>query len=251
MGVRGATGLVAALLVWLVPTSGAAAEPRVERGGGDSGTVGTEITVPGAPGRSGQGVPEQASVVSARGPAPCTFRPLSPEEALAAGLLSPDDGGVENLWDTGGQYVLRDCRASGGSQLVMWVPDVEGSASPAGVGSVTPEVLAQEARSTLQLPEPAVGVSPDGANQNPALVNLPTWWWVTNGDEMTQRTALGGVWAEVTAEPVSSAWVSGRSALVSASPTCRGCARTSPGAVLTPTSGPTRPRRPRSRSFGR
>lgn len=59
------------------------------------------------------------------------------------------------------------------------------------------------------LPSPEVGVSPDGANDNPALVNLPTWWWANNASILSQRTAAGPVWAEVTAEPVSSSWVAG------------------------------------------
>ena len=102
--------------------------------------------------------------------------------------------------------MLRDCTASGGGRVVLWVPDGADSPAPAGAVLVTPAMLAQEARNTLQLPEPAVGVNPDGLNQNPALVNLPTWWWVTNGEPLTQRTSLGGVWAEVTAEAVASTW---------------------------------------------
>lgn len=103
--------------------------------------------------------------------------------------------------------MLRDCSASGGGRLVMWVPENGGVEAPPGAVLVTPAMLAQEARNALQLPEPAVGVSPDGLNENPALVNLPTWWWVTNGEPLTQRTSLGAVWAEVTAEAVASAWV--------------------------------------------
>lgn len=92
---------------------------------------------------------------------------------------------------------------------MLWIPAVDGAAAPAGVPLVSPALLAQEARNSLQLPNPTVGVSPDGANQNPALVRLPTWWWVTNGEPLVQRTALGPVWAEVTAEAVSSVWVAG------------------------------------------
>ncbi len=196
----------------LLAASPAVADPVVVDGG--EGRVKTGIQTPATPGGAapvGVGAGAGDSVVPARGETaanPCSYRPLTPEQALAAGLLSPDDGGAENLWDTGGAYMLRDCRAAGGNRQVLWVPDNEGgTAGPPGVPAVTPDVLAQEARNTLQLPEPTVGVSPDGLNENPALVNLPTWWWVTNGDPLTQRTSLGGVWAEVTAEATSSAWV--------------------------------------------
>jgi len=92
---------------------------------------------------------------------------------------------------------------------VVWIPDGTPGAAPLGVLVVTPAMLAVEARGRLQLPVPVVGVSPDGVNENPALVNLPTWWWVENPGVLTQRTQAGSVWAEVTAAPVSSAWVAG------------------------------------------
>ncbi|WP_340288505.1 hypothetical protein [Aquipuribacter hungaricus] len=121
-------------------------------------------------------------------------------------MRSPDDGGVDNVERVEGSYVSRDCTASGGGRAVLWVPAGDG-AVPAGVPAVTAAMLAQEARNSLQLPTPAVGVNPDGLNGNPALVNLPTWWWVTNAEPLTQRTAVGPVWAEVSAQPVTSVWV--------------------------------------------
>lgn len=203
-------GAGVAVSALLLPITSAAAEPVVERGGGDSGTVGTEIVVPGTAPRSETGGRVGASPASNTGTtAPCTYKPLTPAQALAAGLLSPDDGGVDNLPDSGGSFVLRDCTPSGGGRLVMWVPDAQGAAAPGGVVAVTPGMLAQEARNLLRLPTPDVGVNPDGSRGNPALVHLPTWWWVSNGDALTQRTSLGTVWAEVTAEPASSVWVAG------------------------------------------
>lgn len=203
-------GAGVAVGVLLLPITSAAADPVVQRGGGDSGTVGTEIVVPGTQPRSETGGGAGASPASNTGTtAPCTYKTLSPEQALAAGLLSPDDGGVENLPDSGGSFVLRDCTPSGGSRLVMWVPDAQGAAAPSGVVAVTPGMLALEARSLLRLPTPDVAVNPDGLRGNPALVNLPTWWWVSNHDALTQLTSVGAVWAEVTAEPVSSVWVAG------------------------------------------
>ena len=200
------------LIVMLLGTSPAAANPTVTPDGGDG--VATGIQTPGASGNPGVGSGGGASNVGAGssgggGSAPCSYTALTPAEALAAGLLSPDNGGVDNVQRTDGSFVRRDCTASGGGQTVLWVPAGDGAGAPAGVPVVTPAMLAQEARNLLQLPTPAIGVNPDGANQNPALVRLPTWWWVTNGEPLTQRTAVGSVWAEVTAEAVSSTWVAG------------------------------------------
>ncbi len=201
-------GAAVVLSTALLPIAPAFAEPQVGRRGTDD-QVETVVTAPGSPGSEAQGGGAVQAGSGGGGGAPaCTYTALTPEQALAAGLRSPDDGGVDNVQRTDGSYVSRDCTASGGGRTVLWVPAGDG-AGPAGVPAVTPAMLAQEARNSLQLPTPTVGVNPDGANGNPALVNLPTWWWVTNGDSLTQRTAVGSVWAEVTAEPVSSTWVTG------------------------------------------
>lgn len=201
-----------AVVLWaalLLPAAPAAAEPRVERGSKDGGRVETVVTVPGATtpsGRGGRAVPALSGGAGAGGAPACKYTALSPEQALVAGLRSPDAGGVDNVQRSDGSYMSRDCTASGGGRSVLWLPAGDGAA-PAGVPAVTPAMLAQEARDSLQLPAPTVGVNPDGQDDNPALVNLATWWWVTNGTPLTQRTTLGVVWAEVTAEPVSSVWV--------------------------------------------
>ena len=184
------------LIVMLLGTSPAAANPTVTPDGGDG--VATGIQTPGASGNPGVGSGGGTSNVGAGssgggGSAPCSYTALTPAEALAAGLLSPDNGGVDNVQRTDGSFVRRDCTASGGGQTVLWVPAGDGAGASAGVPVVTPAMLAQEARNLLQLPTPAIGVNPDGANQNPALVRLPTWWWVTNGEPLTQRTAVGSV----------------------------------------------------------
>lgn len=184
----------------------AAAEPVVTPGG--EGGIDTEIVVPGSPGGTSRGPSEGggAQPVGDSGPPPCSYRGITHLEAAAAGLAAPD-GNPENLARGGGSYHLRECVTGG--RTVVWIPDGTPGSAPLGVPVVTPEMLALEARSRLQLPVPAVGVSPDGANDNPALVNLPTWWWVVNPGALTQRTQAGSVWAQVTAEPVASSWVAG------------------------------------------
>lgn len=203
---RGSVGAVLGCLLVLGTSSHAAADPVVSPGGGNSGTVGTVITIPGTPGgqAAGRG---GVQPVSSSGPPACTYSVLTPEQAIVAGMPVPDAGGVENVATAAGAYYLRDCLASG--RGLVWIPDAIGGAAPLGVPVVTQAELALEVRNRLQLPVPQVGVSPDGANQNPALVNLPTWWWVSNTAELTQRTEAGPVWAEVTAEAVSTSWTAG------------------------------------------
>lgn len=206
IAVVGITSLVALLL----PAGPAVADPVVVDGG--EGRVKTGIQLPASPGRVSEG-DTAATVVSVGERAAtthCSSRRLTPLEARAAGLLSPGDGGVDAFPSNGnGYFELHNCAAPSGGRLIRWVPEEEGAVPPSGAVLLTPAMLAQDIHNTLELPEPAVGVSPDGLNDNPALVNLPTWWWVTNGAAMTQRTQLGSVWAEVTAEPVSSAYVAG------------------------------------------
>lgn len=207
------TAIAAVVTGSLVTLSQAPAveEPRVQCGGSNGTNIETVVRDDGAPGSSGAGGAGAGSAgrpAGVAGGAPsCTYTALTAEEALAAGLPSPDDGGPANVQRDQGAYARRDCTASGGARTLLWVPSGDAGAVPAGVPAVTPALLAAEARNSLELPAPEVGVNPDGLDHNPALVNLPTWWWVENGQPITQRTAVGPVWAEVTAQPVASTWV--------------------------------------------
>ena len=185
----------------------AMAEPIVVPGGG-SGDVETIITVPGSAGTNRAGSAGEFVGSTGDAPPPCTYEQLSPEQAIVAGLWAPDGGGAGNLAQSGGSYYQRDCSASGGGRVIVWIPEGAPGAVPAGVPVVTPAELALEARNRLQLPTPEFGVSPDGLHDNPALVNLPTWWWITNAEaSLSQRTQAGPVWAEVTADPYATSWV--------------------------------------------
>lgn len=77
---------------------------------------------------------------------------------------------------------------------------------PVGPAPTTPAVLAQRAENLLPLPTPE-------ADHNPTdvLTGLATWWWVPPAQWRTlrQQTAVGGLWAVVTARPTSSTWDAG------------------------------------------
>lgn len=74
---------------------------------------------------------------------------------------------------------------------------------------IEPEQLALEAREHLEIPEPEVDRNPKAAGLDQAtLVNVPTWFWVTDPDavggedgELSVRASIPeyGIWAEVTA----------------------------------------------------
>ncbi len=74
---------------------------------------------------------------------------------------------------------------------------------------ITPGELAQQAFNSLQLPHPEVGLSPDSGPGRYQLVGFPTWWWVENFEPVSQRTAAGAVWAQVTATPLYSTFDGG------------------------------------------
>ncbi len=111
-------------------------------------------------------------------------------------LPLPDPSTVHGTWWQ--QY----CNGNGWAGLPILVPNAAGQN-----GQVTPATLAQRAVNKLPLPAPEVRRNPAGD----ALVNLATWWWLDPAQwrPLKQRTAVGPVWAEVTAKPVRSVWDAG------------------------------------------
>ena len=103
--------------------------------------------------------------------------------------------------DGPGGWVVRRC--SDGTLGTAWVarPSV----------SVVAEQLAQRATNRLPLPLPSPKFNPSRpSSAGPAtLVAIPTWFWVDGWTPVRQRTQAGGVWAEVTATPVSATWFPG------------------------------------------
>lgn len=154
------------------------------------GRVGTTVTAPGTPGTQSDGDPTGGSSSSSSGVS-CTWKAESDFSQQVFQWIGTDSKGT---W--------YDVTCSDGSYYPgVYVPPATGNIPPA---VVLAGALAKTAANTLVLPKPQVRRNPAG----PALVNLPTWWWVDQAQwsPLRQRTAAGPVWAEVTATPVSTSW---------------------------------------------
>lgn len=153
------------------------------------GVVGTTVTAPGTP-PSTSPAGNGGSTSSDNG-VTCTWTAESDYSQQLFQWLGSDPNGT---W--------YDVSCSDGTNYAgVYVPPATGNIPPA---VVLAGALARSAANTLVLPRPAVRRNPVG----PALVNLPTWWWVDPGQwvPLRQRTQAGPVWAEVTATPVSTSW---------------------------------------------
>jgi len=203
---RGLT-FAAALASTLVMLPGAIAAPPPIVVSDSHGGVGTTLHQAGTPGGTGKAT-NGADTVRARGAgAACSYADTAVAAVdasvtpVTAGTLNEAAGSGLAGDPTQGRFVTRTC---GGAPTVVWVPN-GAAAGPAGVPLVTPEMLAQDARNLLPIPVPTVAIN--GWGPGASLVQMPTWWWVTNADgTLTQRTSLGAVWAEVTATPTTSTW---------------------------------------------
>ena len=92
-----------------------------------------------------------------------------------------------------------------------WVPDAKAVAAD-------PAVVAQSAVTTLQLPQPAIRLSP--APPAPQLVNVPTWLGLDQGSwaPRSATASVPGLSVTATAKPVRVQWSTGDGAEV----TCTG-----------------------------
>lgn len=130
----------------------------------------------------------------------CTWEKISDDGPLS-------HGGDEASWgNLDGAYWRVTC--PGEPPRTVWVPATEGGAPAAipGIPTVTPRMLALQALREAQLPYPDIATSPPPGT--PLLVRLPTWWWVPNNTQpVTHRVAVGPFWAEVTATPSHTRWI--------------------------------------------
>jgi hypothetical protein len=185
-----------------VGAAGDRSSPVTVTGDYHGGTVSTVIKAAPSPGSAN---PQGSVVSTSRSPA-CSWTQVFVSQAL------PLPGRMRGQRGTWWQ---RWCTSSGYSGQPVFVPNRSGQAVRL---SLTPGQLAERAVNQLQLPAPSVGESPRGQ----ALVGLPEWFWVTRSQwaPLRQRTAARGVWAAVTARPVSTVWQpgDGAPALVCAGP---------------------------------
>jgi hypothetical protein len=165
----------------------------------------------------------------------CTNLQLSGFESADLELISPHTGQA-------GSWYFHSCQASGGGliQAPVWLPFQPSRTVQRPV--VSPGVLAQQAYRLLPIPTPELGVNPPA--DQPQLVNLPTWLWVSQATWGT-RTATVSVPGEsvtATATPVQVAWVMGDGSTV----VCNG-----PGSAYDPTRPPDAQRSSCTHTYGR
>lgn len=126
----------------------------------------------------------------------CYYKPTDPSPETVAALGSQPAG-------EGGWY-LKACYSDGpGGEQVIGAPVWVAGTAPV----MSPEVLARQARSRLELPEVVVRLNPSGDQ----LVNLPTWLALDASSWRTRSAtaAVPGVSVTATARPVRATWAMG------------------------------------------
>ncbi len=184
-----------------------AGEPVVVIGG--RGTIDTEITDPGSPGglrRVNKSVHTETTVGvggGGTGSGNAGGRGQRCEYLRLPQLDTPGPPAMQAF-----RYTCDDGSAGHVAVRVGADPAAAADTGPT-VPLITPGELAQQAFNSLQLPAPGVRLSPDSGPGRYQLVGFPTWWWVENFEPVTQRTAAGAVWAQVTATPLYSTFDGG------------------------------------------
>ena len=194
-----AVALAASAGVGLAPQSARADDgPIVVRGDGRR-IVDTRVT---DPGQRGSAAPAGQPVARGGSAIPCRYYKRYYSPSLPGGR-TVDLGGASGSPGGRGQWWLRVC--SDFSAELVFVRD---GRDPNAAAATTPAVLAIRAYNRLVLPSPRPAFNPARpSSAGPATTaHLPTWWWVTDWGTRRQRTAAGGVWAEVTARPLDSEW---------------------------------------------
>ena len=117
---------------------------------------------------------------------------------------SSSQGGAWYVYRCSGQGV-RD----GLYRAPVWIPDVQ---TPGAAPLPSPQQLAEQARSRLRLPSPAIASSPAGTQ----LVRLPTWLWLDRAmwQPQSATASVPGVSVTATATPTSVSWAMGDGATV-------------------------------------
>lgn len=100
----------------------------------------------------------------------------------------------------------------GGTVPADPLPGCWSPTTPAPSRTVTPATLAVHVVNLLPLPRPSPEIRPllrfaDGTTGG--LTGAPLWLWQRSWPTLRQRTEAGGMWAEVTAEPLTQTWYFG------------------------------------------
>jgi|HubBroStandDraft_5_1064220.scaffolds.fasta_scaffold42898_2 hypothetical protein len=189
--------LAAAVLVagaLAAPVLSGAAAPAYAGGGGGVCTVdlgGQWITVQCQYGGGTGGGPGRGGGHGGKVNLACTLTPIDQAAAQQAGLQWPPP--------TGFTWAYMDCiggRVASGPLAVL-------VSKATGAPAVTPQQLLQQALNDLQIPTLRARTAPPRGKD--ALVGLPEWFWVPNGQWHPESVTVsaGPVWATATATPVS------------------------------------------------
>ena len=102
--------------------------------------------------------------------------------------------GVRSCYDASGQVIA--------AEVTTWAPGAGGPGAAPVI--IDPAVLAEIARSRLVFPGPVVSTSPPAGEGTYA--QLPTFFFVENWGDVSERATAGPVTATVTATPVRQTW---------------------------------------------
>jgi hypothetical protein len=149
----------------------------------------------------------------------CYYRPAPAPPADLQAIIGGAGQGPGGWYE----YVCPGQPGTGGG--IRWIAD-----TTPGPVAVDPAVLARQAVSRLDLPQPRIGMSPSGAQ----LVAVPTWLWLDPGSwrPRSATARVPGLAVTATAAPSRVVWRTGDGATV----TCAG-----PGTAWTPGTDPARP----------
>jgi hypothetical protein len=166
--------------------------------GGSPGAVTTSPVVATAPAPSSPSSPSSA---------PNPNAPICRSTVLTLNnMLGPPPG----VTGPGSWYSILCSGPSGSTTQNLWISAATpGTPAPPAPPAppVDPRTLALQAESQLQLPSPTVSFDP----ANAAVVNLPTWLWVSPAiwHPYSVAAVAGAVTATATATPVSVTWTMG------------------------------------------
>lgn len=176
-------------------------QPGCSVGAGTSGSSGESDK---APQSSGSGPCHDSSgavIVCERdggwaGTDGCYYAPTSPSSSTVEAMGGQPSGS--------GSWYQRTCYGQNSTSAESFGGPVWMAAAPA---AVSPEVVARQAVSRLELPSVVIGLSPSGEQ----LTGLPVWMWLSDGSwSATSATAsVPGVKVTATAVPVVATWSMG------------------------------------------